>query len=266
MYHLMACAVSWLLLLGSFVTAWIQIPQPWTSTDLIVFVIIGTAAAAFARLGLVSIVTLLVRILPSGRTRTLLAGLVVRAMPRVLASSVLAVASTAIMVQAANAAPAVGAGSSTSPRPSSSEAAAPVDPGWPTVGEDSPSSEAPDRKGPDRERVDESPRDPGWPTGPSEDRHGDVDDSTSDAEDDAERRPDRDAADPATRSDASSEQSRDPIHVVEDGESLWSIAAEIADAPEEVPQLVEDMYTANRDTIGPDPSLIIAGQRLEIQP
>lgn len=266
MYRLIACAVSWLLLLGSFVTAWTRIPQPWTSTDLIVFVIIGTAAAAFARLGLVSIVTLLVRILPSGRTRTLLAGFIVRAMPRVLASSVLAVASTAIVVQAANAAPAVGAGSSASPHPNSSEAAAPVDPGWPTVGEDSPSSEAPGRKGSDRERAEESPLDPGWPTGPSGDGHGDVDDSTSEADDDAERRPDRDAADSGTRSDASPEQSRDPIHVVDDGESLWSIAAEIADAPEEVPRLVEDMYTANRDTIGPDPSLIIAGQRLEIQP
>lgn len=261
MYRLIACAVSWLLLLGSFVTAWIRIPQPWTSTDLIVFVIIGTAASAFARLGLVSIVTLLVRILPSGRTRTLLAGFIVRAMPRVLASSVLAVASTAIVVQAANAAPAVGAGSSASPHPNSSEAAAPVDPGWPTVGEDSSSSEAPDR-----ERAEESPRDPGWPTEPSGDGHGDVDDSTSEADDDAEGRPDRDAADSGTRSDASPEQSRDPIHVVDDGESLWSIAAEIADAPEEVPRLVEDMYTANRDTIGPDPSLIIAGQRLEIQP
>ncbi|HHX46207.1 MAG TPA: LysM peptidoglycan-binding domain-containing protein, partial [Brevibacterium sp.] len=61
------------------------------------------------------------------------------------------------------------------------------------------------------------------------------------------------------------EDSGTATHVVAQGESLWSIAADLTDAPAEIPKIVADVYAANEDIIGPDPSLILAGQRLEIQ-
>ncbi|WP_166971034.1 LysM peptidoglycan-binding domain-containing protein [Brevibacterium atlanticum] len=232
MYRLIACAVCWLVLLGSFVTAWDRIPRPWTATDLVVLAVIGATAVAFARLGLVSVAALLLRILPSGRIRTLLAGVVVHAMPRLLTSSVLAVASTAVVVQAADAAPGVSMSFVDSPHPTGAEAVAtsPVDPGWPTIGDSPSSPNSPDSSSqrPADESADDGLHDPGWP-------------------------------------DDSPEQAREHVHEVDDGESLWSIAEGIADDATDVPELVQDIYTANRDTIGPDPSLIIAGQRLEIQ-
>lgn len=283
MYRLIACAVCWLVLLGSFVTAWASIPRPWSATDLIVLAVVGAAAVAFARLGLVSVAALLLRILPSGRIRALLAGAVIRVMPRLLTSSVLAVASTAVVVQAANAAPAMSMESTDAANPTGAEpaAGAPVDPGWPTSAERPSTPGSPDSSsGADEEPTDDKVRDPGWPTDPP--AHGNEDDHGEGTGDDeaADRAPERSDSDEGRSSRSSSdeagseagsrpgdspEQAQQRLHEVDDGESLWSIAEEIADSPAEVPELVQDIYTANRDTIGPDPSLIIAGQRLEIQ-
>src|SRR5699024_11254493 len=69
MYLLIVCALSWLVLLGSLITAWTGLPQPRTATDIVVIVVIAAATAVFARLGLVSIIALLLRTLPDGRVR-----------------------------------------------------------------------------------------------------------------------------------------------------------------------------------------------------
>ena len=65
MYLLIACAGSWLVLLGSLFTAWKQLPQPLTTSDVVVLVIIGTGALLFSRIGVVSLLALLLRVLPS---------------------------------------------------------------------------------------------------------------------------------------------------------------------------------------------------------
>lgn len=49
-------------------------------------------------------------------------------------------------------------------------------------------------------------------------------------------------------------------HVVQKGESLWSIAQEYLGSPLAWPQL----YQANRDLIGPNPDLIYPGQELQL--
>ena len=253
MYLLIACASSWLVLLGAFFTAWGQLPQPLTSSDVVVLVIIGTGALLFARIGVVSMLALLLRILPSGRFRSALSGVVVTVMPRILASSVLAVVSAGLVVHSAQAAPVADPG----PEPTSS-AQAPTDPGWPTVDNDARSAER------------ESLPDPGWPTESPSDNT-----LPSPSADPPPNGPgESDRADEPDRSGSSNEPGADTgvpadprtdTHVVTQGESLWSIAADLADTPAEIPQLVADVYAANEDTIGPDPSLIIAGQRLEIQ-
>src|SRR5690625_6303834 len=103
MYLLIVCALSWLVLLGSLITAWTGLPQPRTATDIVVIVVIAAATAVFARLGLVSIIALLLRTLPDGRVRSVLASFVIRAMPRLVASSALTVISAGIAVQAGHA-------------------------------------------------------------------------------------------------------------------------------------------------------------------
>ncbi|UVI37438.1 LysM peptidoglycan-binding domain-containing protein [Brevibacterium spongiae] len=257
MYLLIACAGSWLVLLGSFGAAWAQLPQPWTTSDLVVIAVIGTAVLAFSRLGLVSLLALLLRLLPSGRLRSRLAGCVLRVTPRLLASSVLAVASTGVALQAVHAVPVSDVDGTTAAhsevlRP---VAVAPADPGWPTLEDDAPSgSGLPD---------------PAWPTEPPPGEPPPEDASDPPKHD--QREPDDDHAGAPENPD-SAESHPDPavppntVHVVEDGESLWSIAASLAESPDDTPQLVDEVYTANREIIGPDPSLIIAGQRLEIQP
>ncbi|MGJ5723152.1 hypothetical protein ACSBQT_02135 [Brevibacterium sp. H602] len=297
MYLLIACASSWLVVLGSFAAAWERLPQPWTTSDVVVIVIIGTGSLLFARIGLISLLALLLQVLPTGRFRSALAGLVVKAMPRILASSVLAIVSAGLVVHSAQAAPLAGPGpdptsSAQAPSvaaPSAHTPSAPADPGWPTIDDDQRSADSSDDAGrsqdeqppdgskpreesepPDRVR----PPDPGWPTEPPADgapsapptdppSDGSSDGPTEGSgESDHSREPNEpgdsdDAAEPADPGTAT--------HVVAQGESLWSIAADLAETPEEIPQLVAHVYSTNEDTIGPDPSLIIAGQRLEIQ-
>ena len=299
MYLLIACASSWLVLLGSFAAAWERLPQPWTTSDVVVIVIIGTGSLLFARIGLISLLALLLQVLPTGRFRSALAGLVVKAMPRILASSVLAIVSAGLVVHSAQAAPLAGPGpdpasSAQAPSvaaPSAHTPSAPADPGWPTIDDDQSSADPSDHAGrsqdeqppdgskprkesepPDRVR----PPDPGWPTDPPADRapsapptdrpsEGPMEgpgESDRSGESDHSREPNEPGY-----SDSAAEPT-DPgtaTHVVAQGESLWSIAADLAETPAEIPQLVAHVYAANEDTIGPDPSLIIAGQRLEIQ-
>lgn len=253
MYLLIACAGSWLVLLGSFFTAWKQLPQPLTTSDVVVLVIIGTGALLFSRIGVVSLLALLLRVLPYGRFRSVLAGVVVTAMPRLLASSVLVIVSAGLVVHSAQAAPITGPGPELT-----SSTQAPTDPGWPTVDDDERSA-------------DRAPLpDPGWPTESPPDNTPPS--PSGDPPADESRRSDR--ADEPDRSGNSNEPGDETdvpagpgtaTHIVAHGESLWSIAADLADTPAEIPHLVADVYAANEDTIGPDPSLIIAGQRLEIQ-
>ena len=281
MYLLIVCAVSWLVLLGSLITAWTGLPQPRTATDIVVIVVIAAATAVFARLGLVSIVTLLLRTLPDGRVRSLLASFVIRAMPRLLASSALTVVSAGIAVQAGHAATQQDRAGPV-PRPVGSEtvAEAPVDPGWPTISDPPPESEAPETDATETPAGDtETPEpsdptgsrlpDPGWPTERPDDSNPAENPSPSADAD----RPDDDST-PAPSEPESSPEAPEPtpkahgptIHEVERGESLWSIAETFVDDPDEVAEFVADIYTANKSTIGPDPSLILAGQRLEIRP
>lgn len=296
MYLLIACASSWLVLLGSFVTAWEQLPKPWSTSDVVVIVIIGTGVFLFTRIGLVSLLALLLQVIPSGRFRSALAGLVVKAMPRILASSVLAIVSAGLVVHSAQAATLAGPG----PDPASSTQAtsvsapsahtpfAPADPGWPTIDDDQPSADfsddaeqSEDEQLPDGSKPREEfepparihPPDPGWPTEPPADRGPSAPptDRSSDGSGESDRsggsdrgrepnEPGDSSADPAEPADPGTS-----THIVTRGESLWSIAADLAETHEEIPQLVAHVYAANEDTIGPDPSLIIAGQRLEIQ-
>lgn len=296
MYLLIACASSWLVLLGSFVTAWEQLPQPWSTSDVVVIVIIGTGVFLFTRIGLVSLLALLLQVIPSGRFRSALAGLVVKAMPRILASSVLAIVSAGLVVHSAQAATIFGPGpdpasSTQAPSvsaPSAHTPSAPADPGWPTIDDDQPSADSSDdaeqsedEQSPDGAKPREEseppgrihPPDPGWPTEPPADKGPSAPptDRSSDGSGESDRSGGSDRGrEPNEPGDSSADAAEpaDPgtsTHIVAQGESLWSIAADLAETHEEIPQLVAHVYAANEDTIGPDPSLIIAGQRLEIQ-
>ena len=267
MYLLIAYAGSWLVLLGSFWAAWAQLPPPRTTSDLVVIAIIGAAALAFARHGFVSLLAILLRGLPAGRFRTKLAALVIRIMPRLLASSVLAIVSASLAVQAAHALPtSAHAGDTLAESAHASVAASgPTDPGWPTI-EDGQLRNPAWPTEPPNERAD--------PTRPIPDDHrspepepGSGQDDGTGPKSDTGQGPDTErgaGTGPAAKSGPDSAAPK--THVVEAGESLWSIAAELVESDRDTPRLVEDIYSANREVIGPDPSLILAGQRLETQP
>ncbi|MCF2574204.1 LysM peptidoglycan-binding domain-containing protein [Brevibacterium sp. UCMA 11754] len=246
MYLLIACSVSWLCLIGAFVTTWVHLPTPRSTTDLVVIIVVGTAAVLSSRLGVVSLLTLLIRLLPDGRLRTIVTESVVRIVPTILRSSVLAAASASLAVNAAQASPlpadtlmneahAASAGS----------ASATLDPGWPTALPDDP------------------PPDPGWPTAPPK-----AEPTSPVAEPelpDAEPSP----SSPKNRppQDAPGNHDEGPgIYIVGTGESLWSIAADQPSSGGTTQDIVDDIYSANRDVIGANPNLIMPGQRLEIQP
>jgi nucleoid-associated protein YgaU len=72
---------------------------------------------------------------------------------------------------------------------------------------------------------------------------------------------------PADEDSRPSRPARGTVHVVERGESLWRIAAEVL-GPEASDAAIARawplIYQANRDTIGNDPGLILPGQALTI--
>lgn len=264
MYLLIACTVSWLCLVGAFFTTWVSLPAPLSTTDLIVIIVVGTAALLASRLGVISLLTLLIRLLPNGRVRTLVTQSVLRSVPTILRSSVLAAASASLAVNAAQASPlpmdtraSNDPGASADPAsstldpgwPTTSPADPPPDPGWPTVPpSDEPESESPDTQ-PETPPQHEPPKDPG-PSG-----------KDTDAAESGE-------SGNAGKTGAESSEGDSAIHIVGIGESLWSIAVSKGNQDSSggtAQGIVDDIYSANREVIGADPNLIMPGQRLEIQ-
>ena len=90
MFLLALCAITWLALLGSSVSLWVLLERPLGASDLVILVLVTTAAAAFARLGLISLLGLALRILPHGRVRSWVSALALRWAPRLLGSTILA--------------------------------------------------------------------------------------------------------------------------------------------------------------------------------
>lgn len=240
MHLLFACTTSWLFLLGAFFTSWAALPEPRSTTDFAMLIVIGTATVAFTRIGLVSLLTLLIRLLPAGRIRSTALRTVLRFVPRVLRSSVLVAASASLAVQAAhasavptddfNAADQVVVATASSASAATKPA---LDPGWPTSVAESP------------------PPDPGWPTTPPAPESEPAPDQVPSAEDEETA--------PADSED-------DGVHIVGAGESLWSIALSHPASGMTTHDLVNEIYTDNREQIGANPNLIMPGQRLEIQP
>lgn len=258
MHLLIVCAGSWLILLGTFVAAWTGLPTPRSSTDIVVIVVIGAAVLAFSRLGLGALLALSLRALPDGRLRTAALAAMLRIMPTMLRSSALAAASATLAVQAAHGAPmqepphlsftvaataAVDDPGAVDDPTGGTNAPAP-DPGWPT----SPGDEHP-------------PRDPSWPTDAP--AAGDSPVATPPSQDSPTTPPDdRHGQDEPADTDADAPS----IHIVGEGESLWSIAQRRVAPEQGIEELVADIYADNRQEIGPNPNLIMPGQRLEIAP
>lgn len=244
---LVLCAVTWLALLGSSATLWAVLERPWGPSDLVVLVLVTAAAAAFTRLGLVSLLGLALRVLPDGRLRARASALALRCAPRLLGSTVLAALAVTGTVETAGAEEVPSAEAVAT---SASDRA--PDPGWPTIPAD--------------------PKDPGWPTtGPndhdrSEETDRPVDDrpDESDSPDGSASRPSEQPP-PAPPRDPADDADPPRTHVVAAGESLWSIAGDLTDSGISQAELVETIYADNRDAIGPDPDLIMPGQRLEIR-
>ncbi|WP_231446681.1 LysM peptidoglycan-binding domain-containing protein [Brevibacterium zhoupengii] len=265
MYLLAACTISWLCLIGAFITTWIHLPAPRSTTDLVLLIIVGTAAMLSSRLGAVSLLTMLIRFLPRGRVRTWATGAALRIVPAVLRSSVLAVASASLTLHAAQAAPlpadppaqeAHYAAVAAAPKAAPGSAAADVpdaalDPGWPTAVSDDPSL------------------DPGWPTVPppaDTDPHGPGPSSPPGQDRPAvdSGAPDEDAGSGDSAPTGTDDEAG--VHIVGVGESLWSIAVKQPSSGGTTHDIVDDIYSANKDVIGANPNLIMPGQRLEIQP
>lgn len=265
MYVLLICTTSWLFLLGAFIASWAALPEPRSTTDFAIIIVIGTATVAFTRIGLVSLLTLLIRLLPDGRFRSTALRTVLRLVPRVLRSSVLVAASASLAVQAAPAS-AVPAGEfNTADQVITASAASAVsaatkpalDPGWPTAVAENP------------------PPDPGWPTippapetepvpesEPTPDQAPNPDDeNTAPAEDE-----DTEEVEPGADQPDSDGEAADEFHIVGAGESLWSIALNHPVSGMTTRDIVDEIYTDNREQIGANPNLIMPGQRLEIQP
>lgn len=261
MYLLAACSVSWLCLISAFVTAWVRLPTPRSTTDLIVIIVVGTAAVLSSRIGAASLLTLLIRLLPHGRLRTFAAQSALRIVPTVLRSSVLAAASASFAVHAAQASPLpTGAVSSEVPSASIQTMTAALDPAWPAA------------------LSADSPPDPGWPTGPPKSRAKTppavppspaASPDSPDAEPalpPPEHRSPHGAGSPTGHAPGTSGSEGSEIHIVASGESLWSIALEQSAVGGSTEDIVDDIYSDNREVIGADPNLIMPGQRLEIQP
>lgn len=252
MYLLGLCATVWAVLLGGTAALWAGLPQPYSVSDLIVLVLASAATLAFSRLGLVAALGLILRLLPAGRMRMRLRAAALRWAPRTLASTLLAATAVAGSAQFAHSA------GPAAPDPGwPTVPAAPRDPGWPTTGPDGtspggdsgggqPPADSPEEPGPDESAPDRAPEDKSPDEEASDDRA---------PRDDGPRDGPRAAPDRAPR-----------IHVVEPGESLWSIAGEFTDSTADQAELVAAIHAENRATIGADPDLIMPGQRLEIRP
>ncbi|GAA1849543.1 LysM peptidoglycan-binding domain-containing protein [Brevibacterium marinum] len=287
MYLLISCTISWLCLLGAFITTWTALPAPRSTSDVAVIMVVGTSALLFSRHGLTSVLTLLIRLLPSGHLRTVIIRSVLRAVPTLLRSSVLAAVSASVAVHAGHASPLPSDGSTGAEQvataPSSARAESAPDPGWPTaVPDDSP----PDPGWPSVPPVEESTPPPDHGSSPEHDNPSDdatapeTDGSSSEADDSSS---DADGSSPGADDSSSSADDTDDsteerpgspgpghddvtVHIVGAGESLWSIAASRASPDANTQDTVEQIYSANRDVIGANPNLIMPGQRLEIQP
>lgn len=263
MYLLTACTISWFCLIGAFFTTWVYLPTPRSTTDLVVIIVVGTAAVLSSRLGVVSLATLLIRLLPHGHLRTIVTQFVLRTVPVMLRSSVLAAASASLAVHAAQASPLpVDTPVMDDPGASADRVSATLDPGWPTTVPGDP------------------PPDPGWPTIPptaapgSPSSHPESPDAVP-GPTPSQSKPPKNAGSPgsATDADGTDDVSGDDhagdspaIHIVGAGESLWSIAVNQPTSGDTAQDIVDDIYSANREVIGADPNLIMPGQRLEIQP
>ncbi|WP_350271068.1 LysM domain-containing protein [Brevibacterium sp. CBA3109] len=255
MYLLTACTVSWFCLIGAFIATWVHLPTPRSTTDLVVIIVVGTAAVLSARLGAVSLLTLLIRLLPNGRMRTIVTQSVLRIAPSILRSSVIAAASASLAVHAAQASP-LPADTLVSEAPGTPTvtASATLDPGWPTA--------FPDDTAPN----------PGWPTVPptAEPEPPAAEPDWPDAQpapSPPQSQPPSDADSPADDTDADESVGKgSETHIVGAGESLWSIAVNQPSSGGTTQDIVDDIYSANREVIGANPNLIMPGQRLEIQP
>lgn len=267
MYLLGLCATVWAVLLGCTAALWAGLPQPYSVSDLIVLVLASAATLAFSRLGLVAALGLILRLLPAGRMRMRLRAAALRWAPRTLASTLLAATAVAGSAQFAHSA------GPAAPDPGwPTVPAAPRDPGWPTTGPDGtspgsdsgggqPPADSPDEPGPDESAPDRAPGEA------PEDRAADEDASDDTAPRDDDASDDRAPRDDGPRDGPRAAPDRAPrIHVVESGESLWSIAGEFTDSTADQAELVAAIHAENRAIIGADPDLIMPGQRLEIRP
>ncbi|RBP66151.1 LysM domain-containing protein [Brevibacterium sanguinis] len=263
MYLLIVCAASWLALLGAFSAAWVHAAQPWSTAELLVLGVVGTAVLAFGRIGVTALIALALGLLPHGALRRRMARTLLRCGPVLLRSSVLAVVSASLIAQTAQATtpvetPAAAAGAVAG-------ASVPPDPGWPTSDESPPvrpdpgwptTPPAEDERGPgDSEDRPEEPGARPAPDGPRDD---------DDSRDDAPRgHPDEDHPSEGTGASDDPAASADPVvHVVVPGDCLWSIAAAYSEGS--TARAAREIHEANRAVIGPDPNLIMPGQRLEI--
>lgn len=142
MYLLIACGASWLALIGALVTTSSVIGAPRSISDLLILVIVGASVLGFARIGVVSLLTLFWRVLPGSRPRVLLTQFLLRIVPTVLRSTVVAALSTGLLVQSAQAAPVA---DFPDPAWPTTEVDAPENPAWPTSPGASPQDPATDR-------------------------------------------------------------------------------------------------------------------------
>ena len=253
MHLLIACTTSWLCLLGAFISTWAALPEPRSTTDFAIIIVIGTAAVAFTRIGLVSLLTLLIRLLPDGRIRSTAFRAVLRLVPRVLRSSVLVAASASMAVQAAHASVVPTDHFDSADQIATASAAGgaaklALDPGWPIAVAEDP------------------PPDPGWPTAPPSPGSEPAPDQIPPPEDEEPAPADAEDTEGVEPAVDRPKRDVDGLHIVGAGESLWSIAVRHPASGMTTQDIVDEIYIDNREQIGANPNLIMPGQRLEIQP
>lgn len=232
MILLVLCSSIWVLLTTALVSGISLLPTPWDSQEMVLLLLLTASVIAFARIGATSLLCLSLRLLPANPLRTRLARGLLRRAPAVLRSSAASALAVALIVS-----PAQVAGAS-SPAP---------DPSWPTASG--------------------RPPDPAWPTIPA----GSEGNEDSDGNNGSGHSIDDESAPAPPEPTGASDRDSPVMHIVVRGESLWSIAADRISSdgtaqPAEISRLVDDIHQRNRGRIGPDPNLIVSGQRLEIRP